>query len=91
MRACRVQHDLIVAPEPFDELAALVEISRSRRPSQNLVNRALAVNRGEHAVLRGVYRQSEVGKACARLIRTAAAPAGRRSRTINVHGRRNGT
>src|SRR6516162_11044275 len=57
---CRVEHDLIVLPELCDEPAGLPVINCSRGVSQDLIDRALAVDRREHPFLRRIDRQREV-------------------------------
>ena len=53
-RAFRVEHDLIVFPEPLQKQARLILTDRSPGASQDLVRASIAVDRREDALLLGL-------------------------------------
>jgi hypothetical protein len=60
VRACRVEHDLIVFPELLDKPAGLFITILSRGALQDLIYRAFAVDCSVDALLRGVDWEREV-------------------------------
>ena len=78
VRALRVEHDLIVLPEPREKLAPLLIANRSDGAVQDLADRALAIDRLKELFLGGVDEEREVGIHVAR-IDEHGGEAGRRS------------
>ena len=91
-----VEDDLIVLPQPLKQAVGLparwADGGFGRRNVLNDVgDGAPSVDGFDHLHLGRVDEQDQVGSLWLRLINAAAAPAGSRSRTLIVSGRRSGT